>query len=393
MWKSFTVSIQTIMLAVVSVSFILPTFATAQVTVIDGDVEATFSSAPLFSAAVNPAIAPSSTQSGTITVVNNGVDTEPVWLTAFATSSTGLAEAVELQVNNAGQNLYIGTFAQFFATSSVYLDDLSPGASRTYTLIANFLSNSGNEYQGTAMGFDLRIGFASGAGVSGPSSTGGTGGGGTVTNPTPGSSNSPDGIVAGAATDGNQEFDDVGWPVWDYVTAAIGDALRPGRIVSESDRGLSVATTTQEGQEITISATDQVANDQAVAIAATKGLQAKCLQLWFFLLVLLGLAARFVSQLFRADTPELAGAASWLSYLVFTGVYLLGLLLVGLTVGIGLLWGWFFFAVWTAHQIYDFGLVWLQNQSVNRLRILQLLIGLAMLFTLSPYVNWLCQWW
>jgi hypothetical protein len=181
--------------------------------------------------------------------------------------------------------------------------------------------------------------------------------------------------------------------VWDYVTAAIGDALRPGRIASESNAGLSLATSTQEGQEMTIPATDQVANDQAVAIAATKGLQAKCLQLWFFLLVLLGLAARFVSQLFRADTPELAGAASWLSYLVFTGVYLLGLLLVGLTVGIGLLWGWFFFAVWTAHQIYDFGLVWLQNQSVNRLRILQLLIGLAMLFTLPPYVNWLCQWW
>jgi len=388
----FTTWVRIVVLSILITSGLLvPGLTAAQVIVTDGDLEATFSSTPLFNATTNPAFAPSSTQGGTITVTNNGLEVEPVWLSAVATSSTGLADAVELKVDTTGQILYSSSFAEFFATSSVYLADLLPGESSTYTLTANFASSSGNVYQGTTMGFDLRIGFAGGAGVTGVSGAG-SGVSGTVTRPTPGSSNNPDGIVAGVATDGMSDLSDSQWPVWDYVTAAISNALGPQRVMSESS-DLYTATTTDIRPESIVATTSRVDENQLGDNYTEKEQQALCLQLWFLLLVILGLVARFFAMLVPANSPQPEGAVSWLSYLVCTAAYVLGLLLLSLSFGIGSFWGWVLFSVWTAHQVYDMSLCWLQNQYLSRLRVILLLIGLFILFTLPPYVAWLCQWW
>ena len=86
----------------VSFGFLAALPAAAQVTVIDGDISATFSGTPLFTAPTTANIAPAATQTGTITVVNNGANTESVLLAAVATSSTGLSEAIELVVAEGG---------------------------------------------------------------------------------------------------------------------------------------------------------------------------------------------------------------------------------------------------------------------------------------------------
>jgi hypothetical protein len=279
--------------ALVSISFLLALPVAAQVTVTDGNIAATFSSAPLFNAPTTANIAPVATQTGTITVVNNGANTESVLLAAVATSSTGLAEAVELVVTEGGLVRYTGTFWDFFATTSVPLSNLAPGASSTYILTANFLSGSGDQYQGITMAFDLRIGFASGAGVINSTGGGRNTTGTRINPPTAGNNNSPDGIVAGAATDNGADFDNGLWPSWETLTAAISDAVTPDR--NASDRNASGAS------ELSTSTQDTVFEQEGVADEDPKGMVAgisdKSVLLWFTLLGFLGVIGLSALQL------------------------------------------------------------------------------------------------
>jgi len=378
---------------IVSIGLLLALPASAQVTVTDGNIAATFSSAPLFSAPTTANLAPAATQTGTITVVNNGADTESVLLAAVATSSTGLAEAVELVVTEGGLVRYTGTFAAFFSNASVPLSDLAPGANSTYTLTANFLS--GNQYQGTVMAFDLKIGFASGAGVTGPTGGGGGSTTGTLINPpTPGESNSPDGIVAGVATDSGSEFGDGLWPLWDTLTAAISDTVTPDRTASGAGESTVSTPGTLLDQESTAN-TNEVPKGVVAGIADESALGKICILLWFLLLVLLGLVGR--SALRHASPTQLPSQIDTdtlrLRYILVTAGYVIVLLVVHLVTGITPVAGWLLFAAWVLHQGYDFGVVWHHTRLFGRLRLVVLLAGVIALFILPTYVSWLCQWW
>jgi len=380
---------------IVSIGLLLALPASAQVTVTDGNIAATFSSAPLFSAPTTANLAPAATQTGTITVVNNGADTESVLLAAVATSSTGLAEAVELVVTEGGLVRYTGTFAAFFSNASVPLSDLAPGANSTYTLTANFLSGSGNQYQGTVMAFDLKIGFASGAGVTGPTGGGGGSTTGTLINPpTPGESNSPDGIVAGVATDSGSEFGDGLWPLWDTLTAAISDTVTPDRTASGAGESTVSTPGTLLDQESTAN-TNEVPKGVVAGIADESALGKICILLWFLLLVLLGLVGR--SALRHASPTQLPSQIDTdtlrLRYILVTAGYVIVLLVVHLVTGITPVAGWLLFAAWVLHQGYDFGVVWHHTRLFGRLRLVVLLAGVIALFILPTYVSWLCQWW
>jgi hypothetical protein len=372
---------------IVSIGLLLALPASAQVTVTDGNIAATFSSAPLFSAPTTANLAPAATQTGTITVVNNGADTESVLLAAVATSSTGLAEAVELVVTEGGLVRYTGTFAAFFSNASVPLSDLAPGANSTYTLTANFLSGSGNQYQGTVMAFDLKIGFASGAGVTGPTGGGGGSTTGTLINPpTPGNSNSPDGIVAGVATDNGNGL----WPLWDTLMAAISNAVAPDRNASGANK---LSTSTQD----TVFEPEGVADEYPAGLVAgivdESVLGKVCILLWFLLLVLLGLLGRSALQFTSSTQVQIDIDKLRLTYLLVTAGYVIALFIVHLLTGITLLWSWLLFAVWVLYQGYDFGIIWQQTGLFSRLRIAVLLVGVMALFILPTYVSWLCPWW
>ena len=368
--------------------------AAAQVTVTDGDLNVMFSSAPLFSAPTTSNIAPAATRSGTITVQNTGVDTETVLLAARATSSTGLADGVELTVTEAGTVRYTGSFADFFATSSVVLSDLAAGATTSYALTAKFLPTSGNEFQGTTMSFDLRIGFMSGAGVTGPSGGGGSGGGGSgtlINPPTPGDTNTPAGQVEGLATSNGLTDADQFWPWWDTAVAALGDAVRP-------DRGSNQATSTDDvGSTATgtvaDTTTDSSDTDGAVAgIADNLTNEAFCILWWFVLLALLGVLGRYVVRY-----EEVAAAAKLSALrtqlLIFTVAYLLVLYSVSLLTTITALVGWLLFAVWALYQLYDQYRYWQLLREISLLRLVVLGLGLLALFLLPEWVSWLCAWW
>jgi len=372
---------------IVSIGLLLALPASAQVTVTDGNIAATFSSAPLFSAPTTANLAPAATQTGTITVVNNGADTESVLLAAVATSSTGFSEAVELVVTEGGLVRYTGTFAAFFSNASVPLSDLAPGANSTYTLTANFLSGSGNQYQGTVMAFDLKIGFASGAGVTGPTGGGGGSTTGTLINPpTPGNSNSPDGIVAGVATDNGNGL----WPLWDTLMAAISNAVAPDRNASGANK---LSTSTQD----TVFEPEGVADEYPAGLVAgivdESVLGKVCILLWFLLLVLLGLLGRSALQFTSSTQVQIDIDKLRLTYLLVTAGYVIALFIVHLLTGITLLWSWLLFAVWVLYQGYDFGIIWQQTGLFSRLRIAVLLVGVMALFILPTYVSWLCPWW
>jgi len=372
---------------IVSIGLLLALPASAQVTVTDGNIAATFSSAPLFSAPTTANLAPAATQTGTITVVNNGADTESVLLAAVATSSTGLAEAVELVVTEGGLVRYTGTFAAFFSNASVPLSDLAPGANSTYTLTANFLSGSGNQYQGTVMAFDLKIGFASGAGVTGPTGGGGGSTTGTLINPpTPGNSNSPDGIVAGVATDNGNGL----WPLWDTLMAAISNAVAPDRNASGANK---LSTSTQD----TVFEPEGVADEYPAGLVAgivdESVLGKVCILLWFLLLVLLGLLGRSALQFTSSTQVQIDIDKLRLTYLLVTAGYVIALFIVHFLTGITPLWGWLLFVAWVLYQVYDYGVIWQQTRLFGRLPRAVLLIGLIALFILPTYVSWLCQWW
>jgi len=170
-----------------------PYNAFAQTTV--GDLQVSFSSgAALFS---EVQIAPGFSAVEELTVTNTGTDTEFVYTSATNTRSSGLADGMDLAMSaSSTDTLYFSdTFANWFATGTVALGKLSPGASRTYTLTATFPDTRNNTYQGTTLDFDLLIGFASGESVT-VSGAGGSSGGTRITPAPP----LPPGEVAGAAT-------------------------------------------------------------------------------------------------------------------------------------------------------------------------------------------------
>lgn len=213
----------------------LPFVASAQTTQSDGNLEVTFETVPLFNA-LN--IAPGFTEVKTVTVKNNGTDTEEVYVSAVNATSTGLADFVNLTISSTStipNQLFADTFTSFYNQSPIDLDDLGAGEARTYVFEANFIATSSNAYNGTSMGFDLVVGFESGPAVTTPG-TGGGGGGGSSGGSVPNSGPTPQ--VAGASTDPG---------IWEQFLEGIRDTVKgmQGRVLGEE----ALATTTAEIDE------------------------------------------------------------------------------------------------------------------------------------------------
>ena len=216
-------------LLLTAIAVVIPVFADAQV--ISGNLEVTFQNTPLFS---ESSVVPGTVVARTVTVKNLGIDTEAVYTSLQNSSSTGLADFMELSITENGGTVHLATttFSTLFTASPIALGSIAGGDTRTYTYIASLPSGVSGSYAGTSMSFDLVVGFEGGASVSDGGSGGGGGGGGSndnVDEPTP--------SVAGAATS-NQPF-------WDSIISRLNDLAQRslGAVLGVSD---VAATTTDE---------------------------------------------------------------------------------------------------------------------------------------------------
>ncbi|OGY26727.1 MAG: hypothetical protein A2Z11_00300 [Candidatus Woykebacteria bacterium RBG_16_43_9] len=114
---------------------------------------------------------PGDTESRTVSVTNGGGVVRPVGVRGVKTSGPGSLETVlDFVISENGTDLYGGasttgpkTLEQFFTESAgingIFLSNLNPGASTTYSFKVTFDQNAGNEFQGKEVIFDLIIGI------------------------------------------------------------------------------------------------------------------------------------------------------------------------------------------------------------------------------------------
>ena len=131
-----------------------------------------FEAEPLF---LDADVKPGDSTARTVTVSNSGGASEEVYMLAENTFNDGLADVMELVVSDSTTTYFSGNFATFFASGGVDLGSLAGGDSLTYTFTASLPIGTGNEYQLSSFGFDLRVGFRNGESVT--DGDGGTSGG------------------------------------------------------------------------------------------------------------------------------------------------------------------------------------------------------------------------
>lgn len=287
-----------------------PLSVSAQVVKTDGNLQVVFESEPLFNA-LN--IVPGFSESKTVIVKNIGADTEDSYVSVANATSTGLADFINLEVSSTSTiptQQFSGSFNSFFNQTPVDLGDLMPGEERTYTFTASFVSTSSNAYGGTAMGFNLVVGFESGPAVI----TNGSGGGGTNTNTTQGVP-----TILGASTSTQ--------PFWEGIISRLNDLAERslGAVLGVSD---AQATTTGED------ATDED-RDGGVAGATdsndgdTPWYEFICDYLWIFVIIwIIASAVAFyfrhvyenVNIIFITQTFFAAVAIAFLISTLFFGV-------------------------------------------------------------------------
>jgi hypothetical protein len=126
---------------------------------------------------------PGDTVAGSATVTNNSGQIQKIGTQAVNVSNSDhLGDVMYLQITQGASTLYSGTLSQFFKKGEIYLSDLAGGgASTTYYYSITFDSNSGDNYQGLGLGFDISVGFFGAESVSTEVPVGGGGGGGGYT--------------------------------------------------------------------------------------------------------------------------------------------------------------------------------------------------------------------
>lgn len=113
---------------------------------------------------------PGDSVSKTVLVTNDSTETRPVGVRGVKTIETGnFAQALTMTISQNGTDLYGGqtgekTLAQFIADSStpngISLSPLSPNATTSYVFTLQFKEESGNEFQGKQVIFDLHMGIS-----------------------------------------------------------------------------------------------------------------------------------------------------------------------------------------------------------------------------------------
>ncbi|MBI2034251.1 MAG: hypothetical protein HYT11_00790 [Candidatus Levybacteria bacterium] len=116
---------------------------------------------PIFSVAD---MAPGYTQSKSVTVTNNSLSIRPLGIKGIKDFEPGsVSEVLDLTIAEGPNTLYDGTLSQFFINSlnpdGIFLNNLNPGQSKTYTFIVTFQQGAGNEFQNTNVIFDIIFGI------------------------------------------------------------------------------------------------------------------------------------------------------------------------------------------------------------------------------------------
>lgn len=308
--------------------------AAASAQVVSGNLEVQFQNMPLFSEA---GVVPGTVIARTVTVTNNGSDTEAVYTSLDNATSTGLAEFMVLSIMEDGATVYLATttFDSLFTADPIALGSLGGGDSRTYTYRASLPSGVSGAYMNSSMGFDLIIGFEGGASVS----DGGGGGGGGSNNDQDEEDEEddlPPGIIAGETTS---------LPA--SVIGAVNDFVR-GLVRGEgtSTETEDDATTTDDGITEAIGEPNRTSSPAAILFDETY-----CTLVWLLILgfMLLGWSAyedkfRFGGEAFNA---------LFLRNAIFTGVYSALLVLFHV---LGLLAGfwWLFAGAWVIMAVLDY---------------------------------------
>lgn len=214
--------------------FCVPLFASAQVTQTDGNLEVTFEQVPLFE---NINIAPGFSVTRTVSVKNNGSETEDVYVSLTSQFSDGLADVLNLTITSTTttpNQLYSGTLASFFNAVPVSLGSLAGGQTHTYDFNVSMDSGVGNPYQGKGTGFNLLVGFEGSTTVV----TGGGGGGGST---------GPTEQIAGASTGPNDG-------IWNQIINRLGDLARgapagsAGQVSGSSSEQVAGTSTEEIGE-------------------------------------------------------------------------------------------------------------------------------------------------
>jgi Ca2+-binding RTX toxin-like protein len=112
---------------------------------------------------------PGEVENRNVIVTNNASSLRSVGVRGIETGGTTLKDVLEIVISQSGTDLYGGatgtkTLTQFFADSGgpdgIPLSDLAAGTITTYNFEVTFPQTAGNEFQGTSVIFDLRIGIS-----------------------------------------------------------------------------------------------------------------------------------------------------------------------------------------------------------------------------------------
>jgi len=116
-----------------------------------------------------------------VKVDNNSGQEQPISVEAINVSdSDDFGDVINLQIKEGGSVLFDDTMAQFFHSGQIFLSNVPDADNTQYDFIATFLPESGNDYQGVGLGFDIIVGFKGTEDISGGTTSGGTGGGSTA---------------------------------------------------------------------------------------------------------------------------------------------------------------------------------------------------------------------
>lgn len=112
-----------------------------------------------------------------VKVANNSGQLRDIAVEAINVSdSDNLGDAINIQINEGGSELFNGSFSDFFNAGEIPLSSVASGSDTQYDFIVDFSEIVGDSYQERSLGFDILIGFKGDGGST--FNSGGEGGGG-----------------------------------------------------------------------------------------------------------------------------------------------------------------------------------------------------------------------
>lgn len=289
-------------------------------------------------------IAPGYQESKTVTVANTGSVTEQVYTSVTDEFSNGLAAVMNLSItaSTTGATYFNTTFDTFFGPNPVFLGDLAPGATRTYTYTASMPPSVGSDHQNTSMGFSLIVGFESGASVVvGGSGNGGGSSGGNTTSVT--TETLPDGRVAGEST----EIDPFG--IARSVIAPAANFIR-GMVLGERTTNEAAAAATSGVATLTDpSATGVPQRSSSPTAVFIDG--EYCTLWWLLLVALISLSWSAIEDKVR-NTGRLSHEF-FIRNAIFTALYAAALFLFFILQALNETW-WLFAGAWVVMMALDY---------------------------------------